>query len=295
MTVKLLKFLSVAVGSVLVVGSSKLIAQSSQSVTLEWDPSASPGLAGYIVLSGAASGSCTNATDVGNQTNATVTGLVSGQTYFFAVRAYNVVGLDSAPSSEVSYQIPAGSQPPALPLPWQAADIGNTGLAGSANAAGSLFTVQGSGNLSGTADNFHFVYQTMSGNGEIHACIGSTGQTGTGARAGVMIRETLASGSRYAFMGISPTGAFRWQRRSNTSSNTSATSGGTGVMPNTFVRLVRTNSAFYGYSSMDGSNWTQVNSRNISMAQNIYIGLAVASGSTNVLNTSTFSNVVVVP
>ena len=58
---------------------------------------------------------------------------------------------------------------------------------------------------------------------------------------------------------------------------------------------MRTNGTFYGYRSADGTNWTLVNSRSITMATNIYVGLAVASGSSNVLNTATFTNVTVVP
>jgi hypothetical protein len=58
---------------------------------------------------------------------------------------------------------------------------------------------------------------------------------------------------------------------------------------------VRTGNALYGYKSSDGINWTQVDSRNITMATNIYIGLAVASGSSNTLNAVTFSNMTVVP
>ena len=61
------------------------------------------------------------------------------------------------------------------------------------------------------------------------------------------------------------------------------------------MRLVRTSSTFDGYQSTDGTNWLQVNSRSITMATNIYVGLAVASGSSSTLSTATFTNVTVVP
>jgi hypothetical protein len=58
---------------------------------------------------------------------------------------------------------------------------------------------------------------------------------------------------------------------------------------------VRSGNGLAGYSSTDGTNWSSVSSRNISMATNAYIGLVVASGSTNNLSTSTFTNLTVVP
>ena len=52
---------------------------------------------------------------------------------------------------------------------------------------------------------------------------------------------------------------------------------------------------FYGYKSANGTSWTLVGSRAITMATNIHVGLAVASGSSSVLNSSTFTNVTVIP
>jgi hypothetical protein len=182
-----------------------------------------------------------------------------------------------------------------LPAPWQTTDIGSVGVVGSASMSNGLYTVNGAGNLSGTADNFRFVYQPLSGDGEIKVRLNSVGSTGTSGRIGVVIRESLSSGSKYAFMGIRPDGTFRWQRRSTTSGSTSSTTSTIGIPPNAWTRLVRTGNTLYGYQSTDGTNWTQVNSRSITMATNIYVGLAVASGSSNTLNTATFSNLTVVP
>jgi hypothetical protein len=182
-----------------------------------------------------------------------------------------------------------------LPAPWQTTDIGSVGVAGSASMSNGLYTVQGAGNLSGTADNFRLVYQPLSGDGEIKVRLNSVGNTGTSGRIGVMIRESLTSGSKYAWMGISPDGTFRWQRRSNTGGSTSTSTSTVGTPPNAWTRLVRMGNTLYGYNSTDGTNWTQVNSRSITMATNIYVGLVVASGSSNTLNTATFTNVIVVP
>ena len=78
----------------------------SYSVGLEWDSSPSASVAGYRVYYGADSGNYTNSVTVGNVLAGTVSGLASGITYFFAVAAYTVSGLESDLSNGVSYAVP---------------------------------------------------------------------------------------------------------------------------------------------------------------------------------------------
>lgn len=158
-----------------------------------------------------------------------------------------------------------------------------------------IYTVKGAGTISSAADNFRFVYQSLSRDGEITVQLNSAENTGANGRIGVIIRESLTSGSEYAFMGVSPDGQFRFQLRTKTGGPTSSTTSTTGMPPNVWVRLVRNGNTIYGYSSTEGTTWTQVNSAKVMMAVNIYIGLAVASGSSTTLNTATFSNLRVVP
>lgn len=79
------------------------------SVTLAWDPNPESDLAGYILYYGSTSRNYTNAVNVVNATTNTVSGLVDGVSYFFAVTAYNTNGLESDFSDEVSYSRPTGS------------------------------------------------------------------------------------------------------------------------------------------------------------------------------------------
>ena len=119
--------------------------------------------------------------------------------------------------------------------------------------------------------------------------------TSTNAPVGVIIRETLTPGSKYTFMGISPDGTFRSQSRSGTSGSTASTVSSACAPPNVWARLVRAGNSLYSCQSTTGTNWTLATSNSITMAANIYFGLAVASGNTNTLNTSTFTNLTVVP
>ncbi|MGC3959636.1 MAG: Ig-like domain-containing protein [Verrucomicrobiota bacterium] len=182
-----------------------------------------------------------------------------------------------------------------LPAPWQTSDLGAVGLTGSASGAGGIYSVRGAGKIAGTADSFRFVYQTLSADGEIKAQLTALPTSSTNGSFGVMIRETLTAGSRYAYMGLSQDLKFRWQRRTSTSGNTSTTTATVAAVPNTWVRLVRSGSTITGYKSADGVTWTKVNSRSISMAANVYVGFVVASGSTSVLGDATFASSVVVP
>jgi hypothetical protein len=87
----------------------------AQSVSLAWDPSASANVAGYNVYYGYAGGACTNEICVGAAVGATFSGLNPGTTYYFAVTAYAFSGMESAPSSQVSYTVPP--PPPAVLMP----------------------------------------------------------------------------------------------------------------------------------------------------------------------------------
>ncbi len=187
-----------------------------------------------------------------------------------------------------------------LPLPWDQVDVGTGITAGSATYSSGVYTVAGagalgSGFLTSKNDAFHFVWQPLSGDGEIIARISSLQATGTNSRVGVMIRDTLATNSRHVFMGMTDDNDYRWVRRTSTNGNTSTTTSSTGTVPNTWVRLVRSGSTITAYKSANGTTWTQVGSLSASFASNCYIGLVTASGTNTGLNTSQFSNVSVTP
>ena len=190
-------------------------------------------------------------------------------------------------------------RPPAtseLPLPWQTIVIGPERIATGASATGEVFTVSGAGLMAGTADNFQFVHQPLSGDGEIITRLTSIAPSSNPkAYAGLMIRESLTPSSRYTFIGMAPNGSFRWQRRGSTAGGTTTKTAGSGIFPNSWVRPVRRGRTFYGYRSADGLNWRLLASPSIVMATNIYFGFAVASGSTNAPSTARFDNVRVVP
>jgi fibronectin type 3 domain-containing protein len=78
----------------------------SIQVILEWDPNTEPDLDGYRIYYGEASGIYSKNIDIGNTTTCTVVNLERGKTYYFAATAYNILGLESDFSTEVSYDVP---------------------------------------------------------------------------------------------------------------------------------------------------------------------------------------------
>jgi hypothetical protein len=141
------------------------------------------------------------------------------------------------------------------------------------------------------ADEFHFAYKQLSGVGSIIAKVESVDNTDPWAKAGVMIRETLDPGSKFAGLYITSTNSdgtatngCRFQARTETdgeatSDSPVATNEQKAVIAPYWVKLERDFAGnFRGYYSSNGSTWTPMVWRpSISMSSNVYIGLAVTS------------------
>ncbi len=186
---------------------------------------------------------------------------------------------------------PSGSLPP----PWAQQDIGSPGVPGSGGFAAGVFAVSGSGfDIEDTSDQFHYVYQTLNGDGTVQARVATQQNTDPWAKSGVMIRETLAANSKHAMMVTTPSNGLLFQRRTSTGGATSTTFGAAVAAPY-WVRVVRSGSSFSGYSSPDGVTWTLVGSSTITMSTSVVVGLPVTSHNNSLLGTSTFDNVSVTP
>jgi len=178
------------------------------------------------------------------------------------------------------------------PAPWLTADVGSPGLQGSAEYYGGAHTVKGAGTFGGLSDNFRYVYQTLGADGSITARVSTLHNTGSSARVGVMMRDTLAANSRMAALTVTGSGSWRWQRRTITGGSVTTTNSSSGTAPNLWVRLARSGSTVIASRSIDGSTWTTIGSVTVTMGTNYFVGLAVASGSTSTLNNSVMDNVV---
>ncbi len=143
-------------------------------------------------------------------------------------------------------------------------------------------------------DAFQYAYQAANGDCSITARVASQTNTHNGAKAGVMIRESLGADSANMFMEVSPAFGLYYQYRSSTGGTTTGVSSGTGAAPY-WVRVVRTGNTFTASRSFDNVTWTVVGTQTIPMGTNVYIGLAKNSRVNATLGTATFDNVTATP
>jgi hypothetical protein len=86
-------------------------------VTLTWNTNNEDDIAGYIIYYGSSSRNYNSIVEVGNRTSYTIPNLVDGNTYFFALTAYDINGNESDFSKEISYVASiSGNNPPVLPF-----------------------------------------------------------------------------------------------------------------------------------------------------------------------------------
>jgi len=185
-----------------------------------------------------------------------------------------------------------------LPAPWISLDVGPVGLAGTGYANTNLYTVIGAGaNLSGaTADQFHYVYQTMPGNGSLVAKLNSQSGTNVNGLAGIMIRETTQAGASFMAAARAGNGLTLVRRRMSTgAATTTITNGPALALSNFWLELVRSNNVITALSSTNGTSWLPFSTNSFTMATNITFGLFVTSGATNVLSTASLTGLKVVP
>ncbi|MGZ2358831.1 DUF1349 domain-containing protein [Streptomyces sp. 372A] len=112
-------------------------------------------------------------------------------------------------------------------------------------------------------DSFSFVYRTLTGDGTLTVPLRSltgvadtgTGKTARGvqpwAKAGIIMKESLAQGSPYA--ALMATGAHGVRMQDDYTHDTAGPRA-----PQGWLRLVRSGDRLTGYASADGSRWTEV-------------------------------------
>jgi RHS repeat-associated protein len=198
-----------------------------------------------------------------------------------------------APSMNASnpIQFTVTSQP--LPSGWLDLDVGTVSATGSATYSSGTFTVSGVGNqIYGTADAFHFAYQPLSGDGNIVARLVSiTGATNSNQTVGVMIRETTSAGSTNIKLSDWPQYHSLFLDLRTTTGGSTNEPGSRSITLPYWIKLVRSGNSFTSFGSSDGASWTQIGaSQTITMAQNVYFGLAVNSGISSLVSAN-FDNV----
>jgi regulation of enolase protein 1 (concanavalin A-like superfamily) len=181
-----------------------------------------------------------------------------------------------------------------LPSPWSSRNIGAASGGATESTAGT-FTISASGaDIWGTSDQFRFVYQQVSGDVDVIARVDSLLQTDVWAKAGVMIRASLAADSAHGLTLVSAARGIAFQWRPMTGGASASTAGPTAAAPR-WVRVVRAGTTVSSYTSRDGSDWKELGRETISLGATAYVGIAVTSHNASALTTAVVSHVAVVP
>jgi hypothetical protein len=141
-------------------------------------------------------------------------------------------------------------------------------------------------------DEFHYGYKRLSGVGNIVAQVLSVGNTNGSAKAAVMIRDTLDPNSPHAMVVITPGNGVLFEGRT-VKGGLSFSTAVTGITAPHWVKLTRSGNTLTGEHSTDGTTWETVDTQDIPMAANVYVGLAVTSHNVNATCVAEFSNVTI--
>jgi hypothetical protein len=194
---------------------------------------------------------------------------------------------------------PASPAPSASPCPsgWACGDVGNPITVGDQSLSGGTWTVTGAGSdIWDVNDQFHFVWQPLSGDCTVSAHVATQPATDPWAKAGVMLRQSSDdAASVYYAMLVTPSNGIVIQYRGNEGLRTLDASTATGAAP-AYVRVARSGSTFTAYTSSDGATWTPLAGSSVTLAAGttMLAGLAVTSHNWSTAGAVTFDSVAVV-
>jgi hypothetical protein len=206
-----------------------------------------------------------------------------------------VLGSTTMDSIAVTPAPPAPQPAVPCPSPFACADIGSPALAGSQSFdpnTGTWTIKAGGADITGTSDQFRFVSQTLSGDGNVSAHVITQTNSSSNAKAGVMVRASTDPGSPYYAVLVSPGAGIKVQERSTPGGNTTKLANPTGTVP-TYLEVTRSGNSFTASTSVDGSTWTPIAGSTFAMAPGptLLAGLAVTSHNAGQLGTVTMDTV----
>lgn len=201
----------------------------------------------------------------------------------------NTVALPAGP--------PGPARPEPCPSPWTCADIGNPAPAGSQsfdpnNATWTILA--GGADITGSSDQFRYLWQMLAGNGSVIAHVASQTNTSPGAKAGVMLRTgTDPAAPNYALV-VSPGQGIKVQVRKTQGGSTAKLANPVGMTP-AWLKITRSGSTFTAYTSADGITWTLIpgSTVTLNLGNSLLAGLAATSHNGGALCTVVMDSVAV--
>ncbi|MEY9967468.1 outer membrane protein assembly factor BamB [Streptacidiphilus sp. MAP12-16] len=207
----------------------------------------------------------------------------------------------TAKLTSVSVGAPTSSLQPAVsanpcPSGWSCQDVGNPALVGDQTLTGGSWTVKGAGgDIWGNGDQFHYVWQPVTGDSTVSAQVTSQSNTNASAKAGVMLRGGTDAGAAYYAAFVTPGNGIQVQYRDTAGGSSAQIANPSGAAP-AYLRIARSGTSFTAYTSADGSAWTAVPASTIALPNlggGILAGLAVGSHNTGTLSTAAIGGVTI--
>jgi len=151
-------------------------------------------------------------------------------------------------------------------------------------ADGTLLVGTSDRSIGGAVDYFRFVSRPLPGDGSIVVRVDGFAETSPETRAGVMIRDGLDAMAVNVAVLIAPDGTASFQYRSEIRADTEVVTRSGSATPY-WLKLTRSGDSFVAWGSTDGTQWSSLtgaagtSSVELPMGQDVYVGLAVCSGS----------------
>jgi len=226
-----------------------------------------------------------SATLSANQTNVVLVTAVQVEGAVYTLRVSNII--DQCEGNRI---FPNPSQATFTAVTYTPATIGNPQPAGGvAPVPGGLNITAGGRDIGGTNDQFQFSYQTRTGDFDVKVRLDSLSLADAWSEAGLLAREDLNGGSRFASVMATPSISGSYFQSRGTVNGAATLAGSFPVnYPHTWLRLRRAGNQFTGYAGFDGENWTQLGSVSIAMPATLSLGFAASSHNTNQTTTAAF-------
>lgn len=191
------------------------------------------------------------------------------------------------------------SAPSASPCPtgWSCADVGNPVTVGNQSLSGNTWTISGAGTAFGVNnfDQFHYVWQPLSGDGTTTIHIVSQTNTNASAQAGVMLRQGTDPSTTFYAIFVTPGDGIEVFYRDTPGANAQTQTSTTGTAP-AYVGIGRSGTTFTAYTSNDGTTWTPITGSSVTLSNlsgSLLAGAAVTSavaGTSSTVTADTLSS-----
>lgn len=180
------------------------------------------------------------------------------------------------------------------PSGWNCNDIGNPIITGDQTLSSGVWTVKGAGgDIWDTSDQFHFVWQSKSGDLSLNAHVTAQTNSDPFAKAGLMLRGGTNARAAYYAAYLTPGNGIQVQYRDTQGLVSGQVASIAGATP-AYLQIARSGGTFTAYTSSDGSNWLPLSGSSITLnnlSGTLLAGLVINSHNTAILGSATIGNV----